>query len=334
MSTQWPTSNPTAVWGIIGTGDVTEVKSGPGFQKAPGSELRAVMRRNAAKAQDYARRHGVPLWYDNAEALLANPDITSVYIATPPASHKEYTIAALEAGKNVYVEKPVALNAGECTAMIAAEQVTGSKVCAAHYRRFLPGFMKLHELLNAGAIGKPLIVRLDMLQPAASNLIAQTEENWRVNPALSGGGLFHDLAPHQLDLMLHWFGKVVDASGTASNQGGHYDADDCVVGWAKFDSGVVLQGRWHFSVPEAASRDLCEIIGTEGSLRINFFGEQVLQLHNGEGEQQFKLPNPPHIQQPMIEQVNAYFRGERDNPCTLAEARATMELMDCFTSNP
>jgi 1,5-anhydro-D-fructose reductase (1,5-anhydro-D-mannitol-forming) len=319
------------VWGMIGAGDVSEKKSGPGFQNAPDSELRAVMRRDAAKAEDFARRHQVPYWYDRAEAMLNDPDINAIYIATPPSSHKDYALAAIAAGKNVYIEKPVALNANECAELIAAAENSSSKVCVAHYRRFLPSFMKLKELLKTGTIGTPLVVRLSLLQAHQSPLIAQTEQNWRVDPSIAGGGLFHDLAPHQLDLMLHWFGDLADASGMSMNQAGYYDADDCVAGWAKFTSGLVLQGLWHFGVPEKQKLDECKIIGTKGELTINFFGEQKLYLNNARGEQLFTLANPPTIQQPMIEQVNDYFRGERDNPCSLHEAAKVMELMDLFT---
>lgn len=325
------TQPKTIRWGIIGVGDVCEVKSGPGFYKAPNSQLVAVMRRNGEKAKDYATRHNVSLWYDNAEAMLANPDIDAIYIATPPAQHKDYAVAALHAGKNVYIEKPVTLNAAECDAIIAAEHSTGKKVSVAHYRRYVPCFMKMVELINSGAIGDVLMVQLDMLQPAKSKIITETANNWRVNPALSGGGLFHDLSPHQLDLMIYWFGAVVNASGFGYNQRQFNAADDCVHGWAKFDSGVVLQGRWHYAVAPEQTRDLCEIIGTEGKLTINFFGKQVIRLSNKEGEQEIIIPNPQHIQQPMIEQVNRYFRGERDNPCTVSEARKVMELIDCFS---
>ncbi len=319
-------------WGIIGVGDVCELKSGPGFYKAPDSQLTAVMRRNGEKAKDYAARHNVSLWYDNAEALLANPDINAVYIATPPAQHKDYAIAALNAGKNVYIEKPVTLNAAECDAIIAAEKSSGKKVSVAHYRRYVPCFMKVAELIRNSAIGEVLMVQLDMLQPAASKIITATDDNWRVNPALSGGGLFHDLSPHQLDLMLYWFGPVIKASGFGYNQRQFNSADDTVHGWAQLQSGVVLQGRWHFAVAPNQTRDLCEIIGTAGKLSINFFGQQVIRLSNSLSEQEIVIPNPQHIQQPMIEQVNNYFRGERENPCSVSEAKAVMELIDIFSS--
>lgn len=318
-------------WGIIGAGNVAEVKSGPAFYKSINSRLLAVMRRDSEKARAFAQHHQVPLWYNNADALLENPDINAVYIATPPAYHKNYTIAALKAGKDVYIEKPVTLNARECRELISARNEYSRKVCVAHYRRFLPCFIKVADLLNGGAIGKPLLARLDMLQPVTSNLIAQTEANWRINPALSGGGLFHDLSPHQLDLMLLWFGNVLDASGFSTNQGGQYAADDCVMAWARFSSGVEFQGRWHFAVPESAVRDECEIIGSEGRLTINFFGEQVIRLFRADGQDEFRLPNPPHIQQPMIEAVNHYFRTGGDNPCSLEDALKVMELIDTMT---
>ncbi|HSC66193.1 MAG TPA: Gfo/Idh/MocA family oxidoreductase [Cellvibrio sp.] len=319
-------------WGIIGVGDVCELKSGPGFYKAPASKLIAVMRRDGEKAKDFAARHQVDLWYDNADALLANPDIDAVYIATPPAQHKDYAIAALNAGKNVYIEKPVTLNAAECDAIIAAENSSGKKVSVAHYRRYVPCFMKVNELLRNGAIGEPLMVQIDMMQPAASKIITSTHDNWRVNPLLSGGGLFHDLSPHQLDLMLYWFGEVVHAAGFGYNQRRFNDADDVVHGWAKLQSGVILQGRWHFAVAPEQTRDLCEIIGSNGKLTINFFGQQVIRLTTHAGEEQIIIPNPQHIQQPMIEQVNSFFRGERNNPCNLQEAKAVMSLIDCFST--
>lgn len=320
-------------WGIIGVGDVCEIKSGPAFYKATNSQLLAVMRRDNEKAKDFALRHQVPLHYDNADALLANSEIDAIYIATPPAFHKDYALAALAAGKHVYIEKPVTLNAAECDDIIRAEQQSGKKVSAAHYRRYVPCFVKFADLLKSGAIGQPLLANIDMLQPDASNIITKTDDNWRVNPALSGGGLFHDLAPHQLDLLLQWFGPLTDAQGMAINQRKFNKADDCVVGNATFSSGVIFQGRWHFAVNAQQTRDSCEIIGTEGKLSINFFGQQIIRRENADGLQEFKIPNPPHIQQPMIEQVNTYFRGERDNPCSIQEAKAVMEMIDIFSAH-
>lgn len=140
-------------WGIIGCGDVCEVKSGPAFQKADGSALVAVMRRDGAKAADFARRHGVPRWYDDAAALVADPEVDAVYVATPPSTHAQHTLLAARAGKPVYVEKPMAPTRAACDEMRAACAAAGVPLFVAYYRRALPRFVKVRELLAAGAVG-------------------------------------------------------------------------------------------------------------------------------------------------------------------------------------
>lgn len=91
-------------WGIIGCGDVAEIKSGPAFQRIEHSELHMVMRRNAAKAKDFAQRHKVPHWTNNADEILLSEDINAIYIATPPSTHLNYALQALNQGKHVYLE--------------------------------------------------------------------------------------------------------------------------------------------------------------------------------------------------------------------------------------
>jgi len=158
----------TIRWGIIGCGDVTEVKSGPGFQKAEHSNLVAVMRRRGELAKDYAERHGVPRWYDNASQLINDPEVDAVYVATPPSSHKEYTLMIAAAGKPVYVEKPMALNFAECQEMIAACGQHGVPLFVAYYRRTLVRFLKIKELIEAGAIGNVRFVNIVFHQPIAA----------------------------------------------------------------------------------------------------------------------------------------------------------------------
>lgn len=320
-------------WGIIGAGDVAEVKSGPAFSKSSQSELLAVMRRSADKARDFAARHNVPNWYSSADELLVNPDINAVYIATPPSSHKHYAIQAMRSGKHVYIEKPVTLTAAQCDELIAVSKETGMKASVAHYRRYNPSFIRVSDLVQGGEIGTPMLARIDMLLSSNTPLVAQPEECWRTNPSISGGGLFHDLAPHHLDFLLHLFGDVSCAGGFSTSTQGGTAVADYVQGWIKFVNGVSFQGRWHFDAPLGETRDVCEIIGTQGSVRINFFGEHIIQFKSGRRSQVFRLSNPQHAQQPMVEQVNAFFRGERDNPCSLEEAKESMRIMDMFTDS-
>lgn len=318
-------------WGIIGCGDVTEVKSGPAFNKAPNSSLVAVMRRNAAKAEDYAKRHQVAKWYSDADQLINDPEVNAIYIATPPLQHEEYTIKALAAGKPVYVEKPMALNSEAAKRMVAASNLYCVKLSVAHYRREQPLFLKIKTLLEEQVIGEVRFVALKMLQPQKSDLIAHAEENWRINPDIAGGGLFHDLAPHQLDLMLYYFGEIEKFSGIAINQTGQDQVDDLVTGNILFKNGVVFNGTWCFSVAEADQLDSCEIYGSKGKISFPMFGHQIKVLVDGTEERLDFLPLA-HVEQPMIEKVVAYFLNDGKNPCSGEEAVKTMELLDGFTS--
>lgn len=322
----------TIQWGIIGCGNVTEVKSGPAFNKAEGSRLAAVMRRNGEKAKDYAARHGVPKWYADGEELINDPEVNAVYVATPPLFHEEYTVKALEAGKPVYVEKPMAVNERAAKNMEEAAKRTGSKLCIAHYRRQQPLFLKVKALLREGAIGKVRLITLQLWQPPQSNITASSEENWRVQPAVSGGGLFHDLAPHQLDLMLYFFGTAKKASGLSFNQGGYYPADDVVCGQVLFKEDILFNGLWSFAVPESEKRDRCEIIGEGGKISFPVFDHRFLHLVQGGKEEVLSFEPLEHVQQPMIEKVVQYFLGKAENPCPAEAGVEVMHLMEAFTS--
>jgi predicted dehydrogenase len=317
-------------WGIIGCGDVTEVKSGPAFNQVSGSRLLAVMRRDSAKAADYARRHQVPKWYAEAEKLMEDPEINAVYIATPPDSHLEYALKALKRGLPVYVEKPVTRNAQEARQLAEAVQQGPARLTVAHYRRALPMFLFVQELLSQGTIGEVRTVQIRMWQSPRPALIANSETNWRLQPELSGGGYFHDLAPHQLDLMLFYFGDPVRYAGFSQNQSGATPADDHVCGQILFKNQVVVNGSWCFNVAESEATDACEIIGTRGRITFPFFGNSVSWRNETEAHTR-PFQHPAHIQQPYIEKTVAYFQGEGPNPCSIQEALTLMQIMDAFT---
>jgi len=321
----------TLNWGIIGCGDVTEIKSGPAFGKVANSRLIAVMRRNAEKAEDYAKRHHVPKWYSNAYDLIADQDVNAIYIATPPSSHEEYVIAALKAGKPVYVEKPMTIDTAAALKIQQAAEQTNTKITVAHYRRALPLFKTIKSLLAEKAIGDVRFVRMEMSQPHNSSITANTEENWRVSPDISGGGLFHDLAPHQLDLMVYFFGEYSIARGLALNQGQYYAADDFVMGEILFSNNIAYSGTWCFTIDENNTKDLCEIYGSEGKISFSVFGHYYILSKQG-NEERVDFQKPQHIQQPMIEEVTAYFLNYNEsNPCSVAQGVKVMRLLDAFT---
>jgi hypothetical protein len=181
-------------WGIIGCGNVTELKSGPAFGKVYGSQVMAVMRRDSEKAEDYAVRHKIPSWYADADELINDPDINAVYIATPPASHSDYAVRAMEKGKAVYVEKPMAANYTDCVNMHKASIRTGMPLYIAYYRRFLPYFIKVKEILDNNLLGDLLYAKVDFhVAPRPEDFNAESLP-WRLIPEIAGAGYFYDLA--------------------------------------------------------------------------------------------------------------------------------------------
>ncbi|HEY4694005.1 MAG TPA: Gfo/Idh/MocA family oxidoreductase [Bellilinea sp.] len=316
-------------WGIIGCGDVTEVKSGPALQKADGSQLVAVMRRNGALAQDYARRHGVPRWYDDAQQLIDDPEVDAVYIATPPHMHKEYTLAVARAGKPAYVEKPMALDTAECQQMIDACRSAGVPLFVAYYRRALPRFVKIKEILDSGGLGEIRYVQITLTQPAKP--VSAGNLPWRVQPETAGGGLFVDLASHTLDFLDYVLGPITNAQGIARNQGGAYPAEDIVSGSFEFASGVVGNGLWSFN--SFASTDQVVISGDRGKLSFATFENEPVVLETEKGSQSFDIPQPPHVQQHLIQQVVDELLGRGCCVSTGENGLRTTRVMETLLSD-
>jgi predicted dehydrogenase len=309
-------------WGIIGCGDVTEVKSGPGLQKASGSQLVAVMRRQEALAADYARRHDVARWYDQAEALIRDPEVDAVYVATPPETHAHYALLVAAAGKPAYVEKPMARHAAECDRMIAAFARAEQKLFVAYYRRCLPRFTLVRELLDRGALGRPTGVhyRLDApnhRDPAGS---------WRLDAAIAGGGLLLDLGSHLLDLLDYLLGPLTRVAGTAANLASTHAVEDVVTMSFLTGGGVPGTAAWNFA--SAVRGDELEISGTEGRVTLSLFGNEPPRLETPTGEQTFDRPNPPHVQQPLIQTVVDDLLGRGTCPSSGESARRTSHVID------
>jgi predicted dehydrogenase len=306
-------------WGIIGCGDVCEVKSGPGFQKASGSALVAVMRRDGAKAADFAKRHGVPRCYDDAADLIRDPEVDAIYIATPPGAHLEHALAVAAAGKPCYVEKPMALNHEDCTVMNDAFARAGLPLFVAYYRRCLPRFQRVGQLLDDEAIGRLTTVLVRHLRrPTAKS-------GWRFDPEAAGGGLFVDVGSHTLDLLDHWLGPLEVVAGGASRFG-EGRVEDVVNASFRTSSGAVGVGVWSF----VADRDeeCVELIGSQGRIHVSVFGADPVQLHTHGGVQTFAEPAPPHVQQPLIQTIVDQLRGRGACPSTGESGARTTRVVD------
>jgi len=316
----------TIRWGIIGCGDVTEVKSGPGFQKAAHSKLVAVMRRSGALAKDYAMRHHVPKWYDDAEELINDPEVDAVYIATPPAFHKTYTTLCAQAGKPIYVEKPMAIKYDDCMAMIEICEKENVPLFVAFYRRGMARFHKIKALIESGAIGDVRFVSVKNYEKPSKDVLEGEALPWRVVPEISGGGIFMDIGCHTLDILDFLLGQIVEMTGRAGNQAGLYEAEDIVTADFRFASGVQGTGVWCFSAFE--NEDCNEIVGSKGKIRFSTFGSEPIRLTTLEGITEYAIENPVHVQQPLIQMVVDDLNGVGTCPSTGASAARTSLLME------
>ena len=317
----------TIRWGMIGCGDVTERKSGPGFGKAAHSELVAVMRRNGALAADYARRHAVARWHDDADAIIRANDIDAVYIATLTDSHREYTLRCAAAGKPVYVEKPMGMNHAECLEMIAACGGAGVPLWVGYYRRALPRFLAVRDLLAAGAIGEVRMVTSHQFQrPPGSDQFAGGAVPWRVNPELSGGGFFFEGVCHTFDFLDFLFGPIVAVRAFAGNQGGAYRPEDIVTVTYRFASGVFGCGAWCYTAD--VDEEYNEIVGTRGRIRFSTSQPVPIRVFHGETVEEIPVPDPDHVHQPMIQTIVDELNGRGKCPSTGESAARIAQVMD------
>jgi len=313
-------------WGIIGCGEVTELKSGPGFQKAVGSRLVAVMRRNAELAADYARRHNVPRWYSDASALINDNEVDAVYIATPPSSHAELAMQCAQAGKPCYVEKPMAMNHAQSQALVQAFAQADIPLFSAYYRRAMPRFQKIRSLLAENAIGSVRHVSISLYQPMPAGDASEDQRPWRLNPEIAGGGRFVDMASHQLDFMDYLFGPITDINGYSACQSGKLEVEDTVCASFRFESGILGAGTWCFAA--GLSEDRSTIVGDAGRLEFSTFDATPVRLVTSAGEQVFDIPNPEHVQQPLIQSVVNTLLGYGICPSTGENAARTDAVID------
>ena len=316
-------------WGFIGCGEVTEKKSGPAFAEVEGSHVEAVMSRSEQKARNYAERHNIRKWYTDAQELIDDPDVNAIYIATPPSSHATFAIMAMRAGKPVYIEKPLAASYNDCIRINRISEQTGVPCFVAYYRRYLPYFQKVKEIIENGTIGKVINVQIRFsVPPRDLDYKNEKELPWRLQPDIAGGGYFYDLAPHQIDLLQNIFGVITRAHGYPANRAHLYKAEDTVSACFFFENGVTGSGSWCFVGHESAKEDCIEVIGDKGSLSFSVFTYEPIVLITSEGKQSITVPNPSYVQLPMIKHVIEHLQGIGHCDCTSISATPVNWVLD------
>lgn len=312
-------------WGIIGCGEVTEVKSGPAYKKTPGFKLAAVMRRNAELAEDYAKRHQIDKHYACADALINDSDIDAVYIATPPDSHKQYGLQVAAAGKICCIEKPLAPSYADCQAIVSAFAAAKLPLFVAYYRRTLPRFNQVKTLLDDGEIGQVRHVNWH-LSKAASELDRSGGYNWRTDKQVAPGGYFDDLASHGLDLFAYLLGEYIQVKGIARNQQQFYSAYDAISACWSHASGATGSGSWNFG--SAAREDKVTLYGSAGEIQFSVFDEGPVVLLKGGERREFWIEHPENIQLHHVQSMQQALVGGLPHPSTGESAAHTGWVMD------
>ena len=317
-------------WGILGCGNVTEIKSGPAYQKTEGFQVVAVMRRDAVKAADYAQRHGISKYYTDADALINDPEIDAIYIATPPDSHKEYGLKVAQAGKICCIEKPLAPNHTDCLAICEAFQEKNIPLFVAYYRRSLPRFNQIKKWIDNNDIGTIRHIRWHLSKPA-SPLDLSKNYNWRTDASIATGGYFDDLASHGLDLFTFLLGNIKDVSGISLNQQNLYSAKDAITACWLYESGVTGSGSWNFGC--STREDIVEIFGSSGKITFSVFNDEPLLLLNEKGKTERFIENPENIQLYHVENMRNHLLGKTTHPSSGRTAAHTNWVMDKIIGN-
>ncbi|WP_321281983.1 Gfo/Idh/MocA family oxidoreductase [Marinifilum fragile] len=312
-------------WGIIGCGKVTEIKSGPAYQKTPGFELLAVMRRDENLLRSYAQRHNISKYNTNVDEIIHDSDIDAIYIATPPDSHKEYALKVAEAGKICCIEKPMAPSYSDCIEITSAFEEKNLPLFVAYYRRSLPRFNKVKQLINNNSIGEIRHISWH-LSKAPNPLDLSGEYNWRTDKQIAPGGYFDDLASHGLDLFTFLLGDIENASGIATNQQELYPAKDAVAACWIHQNGITGTGSWNFGCN--TREDKVEIYGSKGKMTFSVFDELSIQLENENGIREEFIENPENIQLYHVQNMREHLLGKLNHPSTGKSASHTAWVMD------
>ena len=326
----------TIRWGMIGCGEVARMKSGPALWRADHSALAAVFDRNADRAEDFARLHsGVRAEHD-ADALIRAADVDAVYVATRTDSHADYALRCAAAGKAVLVEKPMAMDHAEAERMREACRSANVPMWVAFYRRALPRFVAIRDLVRSGAIGE---VRMTISRhfhriPGPSEINGPFW-GWRLDPKRSGGGIFFEAVGHTMDILDFIVGPVASIRAFADNQAGAYPPEDVVSASWRYESGAYGSGAWCFATDVDDEEN--EIVGSTGRIRFSTFPPlsppsgrppaPIRILRGGEVEE-IPIADPPYVHQPLVQSIVDELNGRGRCESTPESAMRTMRVID------
>ncbi len=251
-------------WCIVGAGGIADRRTIPALKKDKNSEVVAVMDRVPEVAKAVGEKYGVPYFSDEKE-MLESVECDAVYIGTPVFCHKAQMEIALEAGKHVFVEKPVAMNAKEGAEILEKFKAAGKQLTVGYMMKYHSLHQKAKALIQNGEIGEVNDVRAQF-----SCWYPDIQGAWRQNKSLGGGGAIMDLGVHCIELVEFLLDdEIEEVKSLYSTRTFSYEVEDGAVILFRTKTGVLGHIDVNFNVPDAASTSKLELYGSKGYLIAN-----------------------------------------------------------------
>jgi predicted dehydrogenase len=283
-------------WGLIGCGDIARKRIARALRDSENCELVAVSRERAELVQSFAAEFEAQKAYRSWTELIADDAIDAVYIATPVDLHAAQAIAAVETGKHVLCEKPMAMNVAECDRMIAAARANQVKLGVAYYRHFYPVVSRAKQLIASGEIGPPVLAQINAFE--FFNPETDHPRSWLLRKDRAGGGPMFDFGCHRIEVFVNLFGPIAEVQAQLANVVFEREVEDTATALFRFQSAACAT----LCVTHAARepRDTLDIFGARGSIHISNLNEGTMRILSGEGERNEDHPPDANLHAPMI----------------------------------
>jgi|WetSurMetagenome_2_1015567.scaffolds.fasta_scaffold46795_2 1,5-anhydro-D-fructose reductase (1,5-anhydro-D-mannitol-forming) len=313
---------PIIRWGIIGAGNVAEFKSGPALMQAPGSTVVAVMRRDTEKARDFALRCGVPRWYGDVDALLADPEVDAIYVASPHHLHLAHVTRAAQAGKAILCEKPVGVSTAEAQTVVDVCRAASVSLSVAYYRRYWPVVQEMRRRLADGAIGEVVQARVQL----ADQYVPDPQRSWLTEPEQAGGGALANAGSHWIDLIRYLLGDVVEVTATCSGHFGGFKTEDTIGVQMRLASQALVSLNVTLCSPAAVNE--FDIAGTGGRLFAGPLSDGRLILQRGNREPELlHLPRSTAAHMELVTEVVRTLATSTPSPVPGEDAVAVWQII-------
>jgi D-xylose 1-dehydrogenase (NADP+, D-xylono-1,5-lactone-forming) len=308
----------TVNWGVLGYARIARLSLMPAIARAPNARLLAMATRDPAKAAECARQFQCERTYTRYEDLLADPDVHAIYIPLPNALHKEWAIRALQAGKHVLCEKPIAMDAAEARDMAEVSRQTGKLLMEAFMYRYTDRSRRVREVIDSGVLGQIRHIN------ASFRFLLDRPNTIKVQPGLGGGALY-DVGCYPVNFLSLVTGrKPVSCHALAEYEQG---VDVNLSAVMQYDDGLIANIHCGFN---AYGKNFAEVIGTQGIMEVadtflDFRGS--IQVMTKEGTRTLPVAESDRYRDEVVDFSAAILEG-RQPLLTLDETIRNMEVLD------